>query len=276
MKRAILLLLLALGPWSPVFAADDLFEFYQQEATVQTGSHQPQRPGETPATVYVVTAQEIKDSGARTIWDALRTVPGVDVIAARTGQGEVSIRGLDRPNVNRTLILLDGKTVLNGYYDYLTWESLPITLGEIDRIEVLEGPASAVYGANAISGVINIITKTPQQLSGGALQYTAGERSTQEGTLMAGKQSDHWGYKVGGGWDSTNRFEDASKLAAQSGKFNALVRYQGPEKSFWSASGGVTNFEAQSATDGSGTVIDKGLQSFARLDGRLQDTQLRA
>jgi len=276
MKRVLTFMLLVLGPWSPLFAADDLFEFYQEEATVQTGSHQPQRQGEAPATVYVVTAQEIKDSGAQTIWDALRTVPGVDVISTRTGQGEVSIRGLDRANNNRTLILLDGKTVLNGYYDYLTWESLPITLDDIDRIEVLEGPASAVYGANAISGVINIITKTPQQLNGGDLKYTAGERSTQDGSLVDGKQTDHWGYKFGGGWDSTNRFEDASELAAQSGKFNALVRYQGPENSFWSASGGVTNFEAQSTTGGTGTAIDKGLESFARVDGRLEDTQFRA
>src|SRR5262249_35578637 len=155
-----------------------------------------QRPNQVPASVYVVTAQDIKDSGALTIWDALRSVPGLDVMSTRTFAGEVSIRGLNRPIVNRTLVLLDGKTVLNGYYDYLTWESLPVTMEEIERIEILEGPASAVYGANAINGVINIITKTPSQLQGGILTNTAGERSTELASFVYGSQKEKLGYKL--------------------------------------------------------------------------------
>ena len=103
--------------------------------------------------------------GALTIPDALRNVPGVDVTEYRTGQLEVGIRGVNGPWNNRVLVLMDGRSVLEGFYDHISWESLPLTMRyEIDRIEVVEGPVSAVYGADAASGVINIITKKPEQI----------------------------------------------------------------------------------------------------------------
>ncbi len=132
----------------------------------------------SPATVYVVTAEDLAASGARTLWDALRGVPGVDVMATRTFYGEVSVRGLNKALGTRTLVLLDGRTVLNGPFDSTFWEGISASLEEIDRIEVVEGPASALYGANAINGVVNIITRTPAQLNGGQVSFTAGERGT--------------------------------------------------------------------------------------------------
>src|SRR5690242_9214577 len=99
---------------------EDAFQFFAEEAKVVSASRQPVNRTQAPATVYVVTSDDIKDSGAQNIWDALRSIPGVDVIQTRTGQAEVSIRGLDQPLNNRTLVLLDGKTVMNGFFDYVT------------------------------------------------------------------------------------------------------------------------------------------------------------
>ena len=132
---------------SPVRGEDaDIFQFFEKEAEamqVVTVSRLPLSVRQAPATVYVVTAEEIRASGARTLWDALRGVPGVNVMATQTFYGEVSIRGLDKVLSNRTLVLLDGKTVLNGLFDTAYWEGIPVPLAEVDLIEVVEGPASA-------------------------------------------------------------------------------------------------------------------------------------
>lgn len=256
---------------------DDDFQFFKEESQVVTASRAPQARSQAPATVYVVTSDDIRDSGARTIWDALRNVPGVDVVQTRTGQAEVSIRGLDQAFNNRTLVLLDGRTVLNGNYDFVTWESLPVTLEEIDRIEIVEGPASALYGANAITGVINIITKTPEQLNGGQATYTSGERAWQQGSVMVGrKASKTWSYRAGGGWDSTNQFQRADQFASDAGKFNSQISYTPNDDSEWNVAGGVTRLNTQTSVGSSGAAYDKGLVSFTRTDYRYKDTKLRA
>src|SRR5882724_4779476 len=254
---------------------NDAFQFFQEEAKVVTASRIPESRQKAAATTYVVTREDIQASGAQNIWDLLRSVPGVDVMQTRTDQAEVSIRGLNQPLNNRTLILLDGKTVLNGFFDFVTWESIPVTLDQIDRIEVVEGPASAVYGANAVNGVINIITKTPEQLQGGQLRYTTGERNDHLGSFVYGHQEEHLGYRLGGGWHSLNQYQDAGQFASEAGKFNSLLNYRFSPDSELSASGGVTNLNTQTTTGGAGTAFDKGISSFARLDYRHTDTNIR-
>jgi len=134
----------------------DLFEFFREEASVISASRRPQPLYRAPATVYVVSGEELMASGAQTLWDGLRRVPGVDVIDIRSLYGGVSIRGLAKPLNNRTLVLLDGRTILDGYVDSPNWERGSVLLEDVERIEVVEGPISALYGANAINGVINI------------------------------------------------------------------------------------------------------------------------
>src|SRR5437016_10479401 len=109
MRRALCIIIVSLVSveW-PLFAADEDMNFYKEEAAVVSASLRPQSAQQTPATVYVVTQQDIKDSGATTFWDALRSVPGVDVTEFRTGQGEIGIRGLNHPLNNRVLVLMDG------------------------------------------------------------------------------------------------------------------------------------------------------------------------
>src|SRR5262245_25099733 len=120
----------------PAAAADpqpekDL-EFLREEAQVTSASRRVLDVARAPATVYVVTARQIRESGAQTIPEALRGVPGVIVMPSRTMQEDVSIRGFVGPIDPHTLVLLDGRTVLNGFYDFPMWESLPISMDEID------------------------------------------------------------------------------------------------------------------------------------------------
>ena len=257
-------------------AADETFQLFQEEAKVVSASFQPQRVDQAPATVYVVTSEQIKDSGAQTLWDALRGVPGVDVIETRAFQGEVGIRGLNGTLNNRVLVLLDGRTVLDGLFDFVTWETIPVTLEEIARIEVVEGPASALYGANAVSGVINIISKTPEQLSGGGVTYSGGGAGTRFGTALYGTRKGKLDYKIGLGERSGNGFENESRRSSRTEKVDALVGYDFSPDSRLSLSFGLTQANTETDTGGTGTAFVHGLTAFSRADYRYKDTTLKA
>ena len=261
----------------PIWAQQgDIFDFFEEEAQVVSASLRPQPICRAPATVYVVTGEDIQAFGAQTLWDALRGVPGVDVMNTRTFQGEVSIRGLNKSVNNRTLVLLDGKTVLNGFFENVTWEAIPVTLAEVDRIEVVEGPASALYGANAVNGVINIITRTPEQLSGGTVSYTVGERETHLGRFVYGDPTGEVSYKIGVGWRSTNRFEDAGIRASEVFKLHAMLEYDDFENARICASGGIAHHTTQITAGGSAVAIDDGDTGFTRVDFAYRNTRFRA
>lgn len=256
---------------------EDAFQFFAQEARVVSASRLPDTRKRSPATVYVVTARDIKDSGARNIWDALRGLPGVDVIQPKAGQGEVSIRGLSQPGNTRTLILLDGRKALNSFSDYITWADLPVTLQEIDRIEVVEGPASAVYGANAVHGAINIITKTPDKFQGGLLSYARGERDGQQAAFDYGRQSGKWAYRFGGGWERVNEFERAERLSSRDGKASLAAVYKPDGAHELNISGGLTQMNTQLSTAESiGDFFNKGKNGFIEAGYRSRQTRYKA
>src|SRR3989338_5485403 len=197
MKNLTISALFILGLAMPSAAQnDDDLAFFREEAKFLTASLCASSERKAPASVHVITARELEASGASTLWDALRLAPGVDVVETRTWQGDVSIRGFNQSTSNRLLVLLDGKTVLQEFYGLTAWEEIPVGLREIDRIEIVKGPASALYGANAIHGVINIITKTPGQLSGGAAGFSAGNRHTRLGYAAYGRRAGKISYKV--------------------------------------------------------------------------------
>jgi iron complex outermembrane receptor protein len=275
-KRIALTLLVLLVSvrlaWADDGAPDD-FSFFQAEAQVVSAARKPSTTALAPATVYVVTSDDIRASGAQTLWDALRTVPGVDVMSERTSQGDVSIRGLNQSLNNRTLVLLDGKTVLNGFYDFTDWETIPVSLEEVDRIEVVEGPTSALYGGNAVSGVINIITKTPEQLKGGIVSYTGGERNTQMGTALIGDKRGAQAYKLDLGWRSTDMFRDASRQASGVGKAHGLWSVDLPDDAKWSVSAGASKHDVN-INDGPLT-FDDGETGFLRTDLKRHGTSAR-
>lgn len=255
---------------------EDVFQFFAKEAQVVSASRIPATRKRSPATVYVITAQDIKDSGAQNIWDALRGLPGVDVVQPKAGQGEVSIRGLGQPGNTRTLVLLDGRKALNSFSDYITWADLPVTLQEIDRIEVVEGPASAVYGANAVSGAINIITKTPDKFQGGQLSYARGGRQGQLAGFDYGFRSGKWAYRLGGGWERVNR-SGSGELSSRDGKASLAAVYKPDADSEVNISGGLTQMNTQiSSAESIGDFFNKGKNGFIETGYRKRQTRYKA
>ncbi|WP_375284565.1 TonB-dependent receptor plug domain-containing protein, partial [Marinicauda pacifica] len=121
----------------------------------------PQRASDAPATMIVITREEIERHPAIDIPDILGRFAGVDTERYTRGQGEVSIRGYNTPYNPRLLVLINGRQVYLDHYGYVNWSALPVQLDEIQQIEVVKGPQAALYGFNAVSGVVNIITRDP-------------------------------------------------------------------------------------------------------------------
>lgn len=268
------LLLSAVLLLTPRASAQSGLEFLKEEGQVTSASRRPQDISRAPATVYVITSRQIKESGAQTIPDALRGVPGVDVIGSRSMASDVSIRGLDHPFPTSTLVMIDGRSVQNGYYDFPIWESLPITLDEIDRIEVVEGPVSALYGPDAFQGVINIIRKTPQQIGKAYASVTAGEDGLLFGTAMHGNEVGPWAYRLNLGWRSAEDFQfDHQASDARIG--SAMVSRDMGRYGKASLAGGANVHRTQFSASTLGAPVDDGTSGFLRGDWTRGGTRAR-
>lgn len=151
------------------------------------------RPGKlsrSPAAVFVLTNDDIRRSGARTIPDALRLVPGVHVVQYDNNNWSVDIRGFGGASGEKQQVLIDGRSVYDQLFTSVFWESQDVMLEDIDRIEVVRGPGGTLWGANAVNGVINIITKSARDTQGSLVAVGAGTTEREFGHAR-------YGWKVG-------------------------------------------------------------------------------
>ena len=141
---------------------------------VTSVSKKAQKTSETAAAVFVISAEDIRRSGAQNIPDLLRMVPGLDVAQINGSQWAISARGFNGQYSNKLLVLVDGRTVYTPVFVGVFWDSQNVPLESIERIEVIRGPGAAVWGSNAVNGVINIITKSADETQGGSVDAGAG------------------------------------------------------------------------------------------------------
>ena len=133
---------------------------------VTTASKAPEEVWKTPAAVYVITQEDIQRSGATTIPDALRLVPGIEVARIDSDKWSIGIRGFGSRLARSVLVLIDGRTVYTTLFAGTYWEVQDTLLDDIDRIELIRGPGATIWGPNAVNGVINIITKNAKDTQG--------------------------------------------------------------------------------------------------------------
>lgn len=182
--------------------SDDLFEMSLEDLMqidIYSVSKKKESLFEAPLSSSTITIEEIRNAGANSIPEALRLVPGVIVREMTNGNYDVHLRGLD--NLTRysdastagnqiTLVMIDGRPVFNNNTGGIIWESLPVDLIDVERIEVVRGPSAPLYGPNAVSGVVNIITKNIDQEG---LMVRANGSAGTDNTQVAGLSL---GYKV--------------------------------------------------------------------------------
>ncbi len=140
-----------------------------QDVVVVSVSRLQEQLVNAPASVSVVPSEVIESSPAQNYGDLLRTVPGLNVIQLSARDINVASRAQTGTIVTSQLALVDGRTVYQDFLGFVMWDLIPIQTAEIDQIEVIRGPVSAVWGANAMTGVVNIITKAPRDMQGTTL-----------------------------------------------------------------------------------------------------------
>ncbi len=141
---------------------------------VTSVAHQASTVGKSPAAVFVITNEMIRRSGAQNIPDALRMVPGIQVAQISSDEWAVSARGFNSQYSNKLLVQIDGRTVYDLFFGGVIWDVQDLILEDVERIEVIRGPGATIWGANAVNGVINIITKKAQDTQGLLIQGGAG------------------------------------------------------------------------------------------------------
>lgn len=222
------------------------------ERVVVSASRQGQSPLDSPSTITVITAEDIKLSGATQIADVLRSVPGVDVMSLANGSSQVAIRGFNSEVSNKVLWLIDGRTV---YWDFLSAvipSNITISMDEIERIEVIRGPGSAVYGANAMTGVINIITRAPGDGPKAQFRANVGYPAILEVNGLTSGRTKNLSYRFSAGYEQEGRwaaeaeqlpsgvtpFFENQNLAYNKLRANGRIDYNFLDEGYASLSGG--------------------------------------
>jgi outer membrane receptor protein involved in Fe transport len=186
-----------------------------QETVVVTASRNSESNLiDAPATVSVVTGSQIAASSAENYGDMLRTVTGLNVVQSSARDINLAARQASPLLTNTQLALLDGRTIYADFFNIIFWDLIPVNPSDIKQIEVVRGPDSAMWGANATTGVVNIITKTPREAPGGTIVLTGGGFSRDAGTTagegpgavfgvnasFAQVPSDRWSYRLSAGY----------------------------------------------------------------------------
>jgi iron complex outermembrane recepter protein len=176
------------------------------------------RLGDTPAAIHVITAKELRRSGVKTLVDALRFVPGVQVARVDGNKWAVGIRGFASRLARSQLVLIDGRSVYDPLFAGTYWEDQDTLLEDVDRIEVVRGPGGTLWGANAVNGVVNIVTRHSRETQGGMVRAMAGNE--ERAALSA---------RYGGAIGASGSFRVYGKGFKRDGGFHP----QGPEFDDW-------------------------------------------
>jgi len=155
----VLLALLLVPAATPAQEPDGSREVFW-DVPVVTPAGQASRVSESPSTTYVVTGDELRRSGAYSLTEILRRVPGMDVRQLTATDGQLGLRGFAYEIADRVLVMVDGRTVYLDFLGSTAYEMLPVSLADVERIEVVFGPGAAVYGNKAMLGTVNIITRS--------------------------------------------------------------------------------------------------------------------
>lgn len=244
----------AIFPLNTALAKDDVDYFSLSaeqlfSATVISATKTEETWRDTPAAVYVLSNEDIMRSGATSIPEALRMVPGVQVARTGTAGWAISVRGFNGTLSNKLLVLIDGREVYDPLFSGVYWDIQDTLLEDVERIEVVRGPGGALWGSNAVNGVINVITKKAKDTQGNMASLTAGN---QERSIVSGR---HGG-----------------KLNLENGYYRiyAKTRYSNEERAI---TGGDARGEWRTERGGFRMDWDKGSNDSFNLQGEIYHSE---
>ena len=156
------------------------------DVEVSSVSKKEQKLSDVAAAIFVITQDDIRRSGATNIPDLFRMVPGMDVAQINANTWAVAARGFNHQFTDKLLVLIDGRAVYSPLLGGVNWDTQDLPLDDIDRIEVIRGPGATVWGANAVNGVINVVTKKAADTQGGLVSGAGGSEGQAYGTVRYG------------------------------------------------------------------------------------------
>ncbi len=248
--------------------------------TVRSASRTEQAPEHAPSSVTVYGEAAIEAAPVNEIPELIRKVPGLNVIQMSARDYQIAGRSASGSLSTGQLVLVDGRTIYLDFFGFVMWDFLPIDPGEIKQIEIVRGPGSAVWGANALTGVINVITKSPRELIGPPSAATLGSYAQRTTIVAGGGEYDtgygnitHAGvrgklsYKVSGGYfrqdpfprptgsipGNSTPYPNFANAGTQQPKFETRVDYELEHRSSLSVSAGYAG------TDG---ILHSGIGPF--------------
>lgn len=260
----------------------------KRERVVVTASRREQILDEAPASVSVLENQQITQTPVDDYGDLLRQVPGVNV--AQTSALDLSIAPRSSTGVlpQGVLALVDHRFVYQDYNNFVLWIGVPLELEEIDRIEVVRGPGSAMWGANAADGVVHIITKRPRDSVGTVVKLGGGELGSGFGSVVHNGVEGNLAYRISGGWATQDPYELRTgtipgtvgptnpegtpypafdNLGSDVLRGNVRLDYDVSPNTRWSFSSGYSEFKGTFLTPGGTYGYDDGaFNSFAKVD----------
>ena len=189
---AVLGLLITSSAMVPAFAFDDTSSLFGDDEVpmVLTPARLRQPQSQVPASVTVIDRELIEASGAREIYQLLQLVPGMSAVKVDGNVPTVSYHGTQSRDARRMLVMIDGRSQYLPGLARVLWNDFPIEIEDIERIEVTRGPAAAAYGANAFQGVINIITRHPQDVSGSTVAVRGGNNAVRDWRVSTADSKD--------------------------------------------------------------------------------------
>lgn len=283
-KWVILCTLVALSGWLSITFANDtdlsveeladlpleeLLEIKIVSAT--SAARKSQKLTETAAALYVITQEDIRHAGITSLPEALRLAPGINVSRLDASKWAINARGLNERFPGKLLVMIDGRTVYTTLQSEIRWDEQDLLIEDIDRIEVIRGPGASLWGANAVNGVINIITKPAGETQGNLITYYhgSGEEKNITGWRHGGKINKSASYRVYGKVFQYNSLTDeqnnehhdnwqvnrgGGRVDWESGKndlFSAATEaYDGYTKQIWSVSDTTPNYSQMTDLSG--------------------------
>ena len=167
-----------------------------EDTIVVTASRAEQRLHEVPAAMTVLSSDDIEAIPADNYGDFLRNVPGMNVAQFSARDVQLTSRAATASLASQNLVLMDNRTIYLDFFGFVMWDLIPLDPQEIKQIEVVRGPGSAVWGANAMSGVINVITKRPKEMQGTSITLGGGQWDTLFGSVNHAGAGEKLGYKI--------------------------------------------------------------------------------
>jgi outer membrane receptor protein involved in Fe transport len=219
----------------------DEFAFLEESAVVESAARHKQEIGMSPSAITVITREDIEASGAENIGDLLRMVPGMDVLITSEFFTSLSARMYLNVENHHFLLLIDGRDASDELIGATFLHIQPIGLDDVERIEVIRGPGSSLYGANAQAGVISITTRVLSEETAGSARLVAGEPGMIAANARASTRVSDWGFSMNGGAEMSGKYWAPAEPGREIFRLRGVVERRLTEESHLLLEGGFTS-----------------------------------